>query len=294
VLYDQSSRRCSIHRDLGYAALPSACQHFPRRCLIERHATFVSLSHYCPTVARMVFDEPASRGVIEAPRSLVGHLQLEGLDATDALPPLLRRGLLMDLGAYRTWERGAVELLEQSETPEAALARIRAVTNDVAGWRPGHGELQGTVERAVAAGRSCPARSRTPSFDERVAARETVRMAIPVQHRPSALVEGLDLDDARLVAPAWDEFSRPLCHFLAAHAFGNWCAYFGTGLHTIVRLLEDSLDVVRVEASRQCRAHGRALDRELLIEALRAADLLLVHLADPGALAASLDRDEGR
>jgi hypothetical protein len=36
------------------------------------------------------------------------HLALEGLDARDALPPLLRRDLLWDWDGWDRWERGAV------------------------------------------------------------------------------------------------------------------------------------------------------------------------------------------
>ena len=100
--------------------------------------------------------------------------------------------------------------------------------------------------------------------------------------------------DARWVAPAWPQFSQPLRHFLAAHAFGNWYAYHGMGLRTVVRSLEVALSVVRVEAARLCDAAERPLDEPLLIEAMRAADLLLVHLADPKALAARLSEVDQR
>ena len=102
----------------------------------------------------------------------------------------------------------------------------------------------------------------------------------------------LDAIDVRWVAPTWPQFSKPLRHFLAAHAFGNWCAYHGLGLRTVVRSLEVALSVVRVEAARLCEAADRQLDEPLLIEAVRAADLLLVHLADPKSLAARLSTVE--
>jgi hypothetical protein len=43
--------------------------------------------------------------------------------------------------------------------------------------------------------------------------------------------------------------------------------------------------VLRVEAGRQCRAAGRILDGALLVQAIRQADLLLVHKASSQALA---------
>jgi hypothetical protein len=53
-----------------------------------------------------------------------------------------------------------------------------------------------------------------------------------------------------------------------------------------------ALGVLRAEAARGCAEAGRALDAELLKEAVRRADLLLVHLADPEALARRLGRRE--
>lgn len=47
-------RLCVIHREAGIAALPSACRHFPRKVLTDARGTFISLSHYCPTAARLL------------------------------------------------------------------------------------------------------------------------------------------------------------------------------------------------------------------------------------------------
>jgi hypothetical protein len=48
---------------------------------------------------------------------------------------------------------------------------------------------------------------------------------------------------------------------------------------SVVRGLEAALALVRVEAARQCRDAGRALDADLLREAFRYADFVLNHLA---------------
>lgn len=297
VFYAAEERRCSIHRDLGDGALPSACQHFPRRCLIERDAVFVSLSHYCPTVARMALADRAARGVVAAPDSLVGHLHLEGLDARDVLPPLLRPGMLADLDGYHAWERAVVWLLEDGDLPDASLARVCAMTRLVQAWRPGRETLAEAVERAAAACRLDAAAREVDAPDaeesRRLAAFEIVRGAVPGGLRPPAAAAPAGAD-AAFVAPAWARFSRPLGRFLAAHAFGNWCAYLGSGIPTVVRSLEAALAVVRVEAARRCAAEGRVLDESILIEAFRAADLLLVHLVDPKELAAGLDQQAGR
>ena len=253
---------------------------------------FVSLSHYCPTVARMAFAGECSRGIVPAPDALVAHLHLEGLDARDALPPLLQPGMLTDLEGYRAWEREAVGFLERGDAPETAIARIRMMTERLLGWSPGRTSLAAAVEAASAAARTTGAgpdgrRAEKPSALQDF---ETVRRAIPEVHRPTPAVPGAGARDARWVAPAWSAFAHPLGRFLAAHAFANWTAYLGTGLESVVRSLEVALVLVRVEAGRLCEERQQALDPETLLESFRAADLLLVHLSDPKALAAGIER----
>jgi hypothetical protein len=82
--------------------------------------------------------------------------------------------------------------------------------------------------------------------------------------------------------------SRPVRHWLAAKAFASWLALQGEGLRTAALGLRLALGVLRAEAARGCAGAGRALDADLLKEAVRRADLLLVHLADPEALAKAL------
>ena len=290
VFYDAGGRRCAIHRDLGHGALPSACQHFPRRCLIERDTVLVSLSHYCPTVARMPFDSGSASGIVAAPESLVGRVRLEGLDARDVLPPVLREGVLTDVEGYHSWERAVIGLLEADETPETSLARIRTMTERVQSWSPRNGALAGAVDVAArgcrAAGVQAEGRC---SGDQLRTSFELARTSIPEAMRPAATPSGLRERDARWIGPAWEGFSRPLGRFLAAHAFGNWCAYLGADLGTVVRSLDLALAIVRVEAGRLAAEGERMLDEATLAEAFRSADLLLVHLADPNGLAAALD-----
>jgi hypothetical protein len=56
----------------------------------------------------------------------------------------------------------------------------------------------------------------------------------------------------------------------------------------LVAWLGLALDVLRVECARVCGDAGRPLDRDLLVDALRRADLLLVHYADDVAMARAL------
>ena len=50
-----ATSQCAIHRVLGHDALPSACRHFPRAAVTDDLGTFVTLSHFCPTAASMLF-----------------------------------------------------------------------------------------------------------------------------------------------------------------------------------------------------------------------------------------------
>src|SRR5262249_21688325 len=104
---------------------------------------------------------------------------------------------------------------------------------------------------------------------------------------PPALPEPHALRDAyqRHVDPAWRALTRPLCRYLAARFFASWCWYQGQGLRTLLRSLQATLAVLRVEAARQTRANGRMLDPQLLREAFRRTDLLLIHLCAQETLA---------
>jgi len=293
---------------MGHALLPVACQHFPRRCLVEPGRVAVSLSHFCPTVARLACRSDVQPAIVVAPPALVGHLALEGLDAREALPPLLRPGLLADRGTYHAWEATALAVLALDITPESALARISALTERLRNWTPDDGSLRERFdvlasELALDSGVGAVFRADKSVFQDRkpekplrplslVEAHEIVRAAVPEGIPTNPAPEGLSDLDAALVAPAWPSLARPLRQFLAAHTFGNWCAYNGEGLRTVVRSLEVALSVVRVEAARACANGNRPLDETLLVEAFRAADLLLVHFADPVALGEALSSVE--
>ena len=61
--------QCAIHRVLGHDALPSACRHFPRAAVTDDLGTFVTLSHFCPTAASMLFRDDVELSIVEAPAS---------------------------------------------------------------------------------------------------------------------------------------------------------------------------------------------------------------------------------
>jgi len=107
VCFDRAAEgrpACAIHRTFGHEALPSACAHFPRVAVTDDRATAVTLSHFCPTAAAMLFRD-MQLSIVEAPPSFNSVREYEGLDACGVLPPLLRPGMLMDLESHHAWER---------------------------------------------------------------------------------------------------------------------------------------------------------------------------------------------
>ncbi|HSK08567.1 MAG TPA: hypothetical protein VK911_03260 [Vicinamibacterales bacterium] len=247
AFYDRGARCCTAHRELGPAALPVSCAHFPRRLVIDEDRVAVSLSHFCPTVAELLFSpEDDAVSIVEAPSLLAGIDPLEGLDARGAWPPLLRPGMLTDRPVYRRWESFVVETLAAAEGgPEAALARAWGVTEQVVRWKPGMGPLEAWVEERT--------RGSGPQPSE---------VSLPDHRIPDLL----------------DPFARPVGRYLAARAFGNWAAYQGDGLLAVLRDVRGGLDILRAEAVRQRDAARRPLDAPLLKEAIRRADLRILHL----------------
>ena len=228
---------CGIHRVAGHQALPVACRMFPRVALHDARGWTMTLSHFCPTAAALLFEDHDPVAIVEALPSVTDVGPLDGLDATDAIPPLLRDGLLMDLESFSEWESQAIRVLTAArETPETAVRRLETVTDEVARWTPGQGEL---IEAVRAAFQSSP--HDVPTMPTRE--------------------------------------SRAVQRWLAAHLFGNWIAYQGRGLRTIVRYVRACLDVFTVELARD----GNAL------EAIRRSDFLIVHESDSQQLASSID-----
>jgi hypothetical protein len=200
--------------------------------------------------------------------------------------------MLMDVDSYGAWEAGGVDLLMSGEDgPEASLARLDAVVETVRGWHPGNGALLEQI--ATAFGRSAPRGPRAGSYpagwDDRLRSwfDLTVEAIPPGLAGTGALADAPEWD-ARFVADAWPSLSGPLRKYVASRLFGSWVAYQGRGLRTVVASLRCALAVVRLEAARACAAASRPLDTALLREAIRAAELLLVHKADSQVLASRL------
>jgi hypothetical protein len=258
----------------------------------------LTLSHFCPTAAALLFRDDVALAVVGDPPAFPPSLPYEGLDARDALPPLLRPGVLMDWPSLERFEHHAVSLLaEDVRTPEQGLGLLAEAAEAARRWTPELGPFRTFFEVVLESTRrvtpndlsaGASAASRAGMSD----AWHLVADCVPDAGRRPSLPEGLDAADARFVAPAWAALGQPVRYWLAAKAFASWIALQGKGLRTTVLGLRIALGVLRVEAARGCAEAGRALDAALLKEAVRRADLLLVHLADPEAPARRLSRCE--
>jgi len=290
VFYHRGSGLCVVHRDLGHARLPSTCRHFPRLAVRDRRGTFISLTHYCPTAAAMLFRDDVPIEIVEAPRAFP-PADYEGLEVEDdAWPPLLHPRMLMDDASYDAWERHMVSrCADEAVSPESIIATLKRDVCILRRYTAGVGELLDAV--AALPADLVPAQPHAVLGPSLALYVEVVH-AVPDDLKPESDEQRLPEVYVDAVAPEWRRWHAPLKRYLAAKAFASWTAYQGRGLLTVVRGLEAALALVRVEAARQCRDQRRGLDADLLKEAFRQADFTLNHLAVGEDLAEAWSRVE--
>ena len=69
VFFERETKLCIVHRDLGEAALPATCRYFPRLAVRDGRGTFITLSHFCPTAASMLFRDDCPLTIVSGPRA---------------------------------------------------------------------------------------------------------------------------------------------------------------------------------------------------------------------------------
>ena len=284
VFYHRPSGLCVVHCHAGEDRMPSTCRHFPRLALCDDRGTFISLTHYCPTAAAMLFRDDVPIAVVDAPAAFP-PAEYEGLVVpAGEWPPLLHPQMLMDADGYTAWERHMVaRCADEALSPDSVVATLDRDARLLRQYRPGAGSLAGAVARLPEAALSAaPPATLAVSLDHH----REVMGAVPDDLTPEPDEHGLVDAYVERVLPAWHAWSRPLRRYLAAKAFASWTAYQGRGVLTIVRGLEAALALVRLEAARQCRDSRRTLDADGLREAFRQADFILNHLAVSEDLAA--------
>lgn len=285
VFFHRGTGLCVVHRDAGEAALPATCRHFPRVAVRDARGTFISLTHYCPTAAATLFRDDVPVAIVASPPAFPPG-DYEGLEVgADEWPPLLHPRMLMDVEGYAAWERHMVARCSRLDVlPESVVATLERDARILRGFRADGRSLAEPIAALPAAFAAGDAHA---SLDASLSRHAEVLRAVPEDLKPAPDEQGLAEAYARDVAPAWSGWRAPLNRYLAAKAFANWTAYQGRGLLSIVRGLDAALALVRVEAARQCRDARRPLDRDLLLEAFRAADFMLNHLAVAEELAAA-------
>jgi len=289
---------CAIHRLAGPAVKPVACRQFPRVALHDPRGVSVTLSHFCPTAADLLFDH-VPLAIVNGPVAFPPDETYEGLNALDTLPPLIKPGMLMDLESYDAFERHMVAVFAHSSSAMSAIDQIAADVEDLRGWKPAHGPLldavaQLTVDTRLQARGTGPTAQACEHDVRQIYARldrSAVAHATPSDLRPRA-PHGASPPQTDRHVVRWDEWEPVLCRYLATRAFASWMAYQGRGLRTVVASLYVALDLVQAEAATRAAGAGHALDRPMLREAIRQAELQFVHQADSQRLADALGRVE--
>ena len=300
---DRQGRRCRVHRDHGEPALPDSCRHFPRRSLIDDRGTFVSLSHFCPTAARLLLEDTAPLTIVESPAAFPAEREYDGLDARGEWPPLLCPGILFDSESFNRWEQFLVSAFGTGTTDvDARLVHVALAAEALRRWRIDDGPLVEWTTRVLHthadAGRQAVAPHVVSATQHRyarfqgAAAYRAVCDTIPPGLEAPALPDDLDALDGVGVEPRWRPFAPLLGRFLAAKAFASWTAYQSRGIRTQVAELVATASVLRIECARACADSSRALDLDGIITAVRNTDWLLIHLADRSALMEWLDTVE--
>lgn len=212
VFYEgRTSKLCAIHRELGEEYLPPSCRHFPRVVLLDSRGVSITLSHYCPTAAGMLFREDVPLSIAQRPPAFPDTGVYEGLDARGVLPPLLRPGLLWDLDGYSRWEKCAVAIFARADlSPERALDLLRRAALDIERWEPAMGPLAVHVSAAFG------------------------RLPAPPGGRSK-----------------WGEDGRAVSRYLAARLFASWVPYRSQRLLDLVDDIARAHDLLASEAAHQ-------------------------------------------
>jgi hypothetical protein len=272
---DEPGRSCAIHRDYGEDLLPSACRQFPRVCVLEPDVVSVSLSHYCPTAADLLFGGTETFGLVTAPEAFPPTWPFEGLDARDAYPPFLRPGVLLGFDGLRLSEDHAVGVLS-SEPLWSALAIIDSAVESARSWTAEGGPLrEWLAESFVRAGGQVTAEPRAadprPVLLDSLTAGTVPSVTLPpFQTGPLVVSTLADL---------------ALRKYLASRLIAAWITFQADDLRSVVKYLRLCLDTVFLFESARPAEESEGTRWK---EAIRSADLWILHYGDPDLLARNL------
>lgn len=271
---DAERRDCAIHREFGEDSLASACRQFPRIVVLEPHQISVSLSHYCPTAAGLLFDDSPRFAIVDRPTAFPAGWPFEGLDARTAYSPLLRPGVLLGFDGLRTLESEAVRLFSAAEVREG-LRRFSSAVARIREWTPALGAVPDLVIAAFQ-----EAAQTTPRLTQSEDPRSILVRSIPPGSSIPELPEFSPSKQA--LSPAVDLALR---RYLAARLIAGWIVFQGEDLATAGAYLRLCLATVLLFEGARDPAEP---ERARWLEAIRSADLWLVHNCDPELLAKNL------
>ena len=140
--------RCTV-----YEHRPMSCVHFPYVCLIDPRGVHVTLSHYCPTAASLLFEHEGPIEIVEGPSPAPGLDIPEGLDARESLPPLREPNRLMSFDEFSNWERDELRTLKSmaGESEFAPVVERFLAAKLFASWAAYQGDGTTAVRHAVRA-----------------------------------------------------------------------------------------------------------------------------------------------
>ena len=150
VFFEAGKPGCAIHD-----VKPASCAHFPFVCLFDQRGVHVTLSHYCPTSASLLFEHRGPIEIVEGPLPIPELAMLEGLDARDALPPVRpgSREQLMSFEELTDWERDHVaraKIEELQDDDVALFDQARTAVPAPLSWPEAPGNLQSIFVSLVA------------------------------------------------------------------------------------------------------------------------------------------------
>ncbi|NJK88576.1 MAG: hypothetical protein HC923_03695 [Myxococcales bacterium] len=287
---------CRIHDTAGEAALPDVCRIFPRLAVQHPRGTSVTLSHFCPTAAELLFREDKSDKdllAVQRPgRSFSGKRELRGLDAREHLPPLLSPNRPMSWTAFEKWQSMALmHVASATRGPEAALSSLcdhteelrraasiddalRRMKDRLASPEPVKVPKElGTFLRVFAWITELLERRTQKSSFTRTSLEPFVRRYYDSPGGPTRM-----RDDAVAAQDSLQRLSSPLRRYVAARLFASYHSYQGHGLRTSLLAVTLAHALVRTIFASDLRARGAEVpDRELLKTAFRVTDCLFLH-----------------
>ena len=205
TLPQDASGACVFHngRCTVYAHRPMSCVHFPYVCLIDARGVHVTLSHYCPTAASLLFEHRGPIQIVEGPPPIAGLEIPEGLDARESLPPLRDssrptthdpRPSLMSWEEFSEWEQQEVDSLGDlaSNSQFAPVIERFLAAKVVASWAGYQGDgitaIRDSVRNAhrlLLAETEKACREAGRSLDAELLTRAIRQTDLQLLHRPS-------------------------------------------------------------------------------------------------------------